>query len=159
MCASSSGPDCLQFLTDPDAAPAQEAAPSCDGDYWPTWPLLGGVRQLGALSLRSLPVLAIGRAAEFCFWAARRQAPAHSLAVCPATCSRFLPVYRKALTHFFGVLSFSKVSFLSLFKKWTNRKSTKTWRFLKKFLKYYYYSFPWKAFFGDVCIQVRSFTL
>lgn len=159
MCASSSGPDCLQFLTDPDAASAQEAAPSCDDDYWPTWPLLGGVRQLGALSLRSLPVLAIGRAAEFCFWAARRQAPAHGLAVCPATCSRFLPVYRKARTHFFGVLSFSKVSFLSLFKNEQTKSPQKLGDLKKNFFLNYYYSSPWKAFFGDICIQVRSFTL
>lgn len=109
-----------RLLTVPDWSGCCLCPGGCSILWW--WLLthmassLGGVRQLGALSLRSLPALAIGRAAEFCFWAARRQAPAHGLAVCPATCSRFLPVYRKARTHFFGVLSFSKVSFLSLFK-------------------------------------------
>lgn len=149
MCASSSGPDCLQFLTDPDAASAQEAVSSCDGYYWPTRPLLRGVRQLRMLSLRSLSVLAMGRATDFHFWAARRQAPAHGLAVCSATCSRFLQFVGK-LWHIFGVLSFSKVSFLSLFEN--KQKSTKTWRFY--FFKIILHGKPLLGMFAYRCVHL-----
>lgn len=153
MCASSSGPDCLQFLTDPDAASAQEAASSCAGYCWPTWPLLRGVRQLGTLSLRSLPVLAIGRATESHFWAARRQAPAHVLALCPATCSRFLPVYRKALTHFWcAFFLFQKFRSFPCLK--INKQK------VHKNLEIFFfknYSSPWKAFFGG-CLHTGVFT-
>lgn len=156
MCASSSGPDCLQFLTDPDAASAQEAASSCAGYCWPTWPLLRGVRQLGTLSLRSLPVLAIGRATESHFWAARRQAPAHVLALCPATCSRFLPVYRKALTHFWcAFFLFQKFRSFPCLKinKQKVHKNLEIFFFLKII------PLHGKPSLGDVCIQVCSLTL
>lgn len=117
------------FLTDPDAASAQDAAASCDSYYWPTWPLFGEVRQRGKLSRRSLPVLAICRATAPHFWAARRQTPGHVLAVGPTTCLQFLPVYVGKLWRIPGVLYFSTVSLVWKQTK-QNKKSPQKLRLL-----------------------------